>query len=157
MSRRLYVPEPLWRMTWSGLAARGEGLRETACVWGGTREGSTERAEAVVFLDDLPGVVGQALQHRTSRAAVNLLLADVRRMGLRIVGDVHTHPADWVDLSITDRVHPIEFRVGLIAIVIPNFACGPPDVATTGIHEYVGDGEWKWIPSDEAHRRVIIH
>lgn len=156
MSRRLEVPDQLWKDTWLGLAERGDARREAACVWAGTRSEQVERAEAVIFLDDLPGVVGRPYQHRTSRSAVSLMLATVRRMGLRIVGDLHTHPSSWVDMSIVDRAHPIEFRVGLIAIVIPHFAALPVDIASVGVHEYAGDGEWTTLEASDVARRVVI-
>lgn len=154
--RCLFVPSALWSATWNGLRVRGGGRREAACVWAGTRDGGVERACEVIFLDDLPGTVGRRLQHRTSRAAVAMLLQRARELGLVIVGDVHTHPSDWVDLSDVDRAHPIEYRVGLVALVLPEFAMGTPDIGLVGVHEYSGDGHWRTFEGEQVTQRLCV-
>lgn len=154
--RQLVVSEGVWASTWLGLRERGQGQRETACVWLGKREGSVEHAHVAVFLDDLPGTVGRRLQHRTSRTAVDMLLSRSRELGMVIVADIHTHPADWVELSDVDRLHPIEYRIGLLALVLPDFAVSPPSLHSVGVHEYLGDGEWTTFRTQNAARRVRI-
>jgi len=154
--RKLLVREGLWTSTWEGLRVRGWGRREAACVWVGDREGSIERARDVIFLDDLPGTVGRPLQHRTSREAVAALLARARDLGMMIVADIHTHPSDWVDLSVVDRAHQIEYRVGLLALVLPHFATTPPTLHEVGVHEYAGDGEWATFDLPHIADRVHI-
>jgi len=153
---RLHVSRPVWMATWYGLQRRSANEIEAACVWLGTRSEDIETALDVVFLDDLPGTVGRRLQHRTSRQAVAMLLDLARARGLRIVADIHTHPSEWVDLSDVDREHPIEYRPGLIALVLPTFALDPPDLTRTGVHEYIGRGEWVRIKSDVLPSRLVI-
>jgi hypothetical protein len=153
-ARKLTVPHGLWISTWEGLRVRGAGLREAACVWAGTRAAHEETARDVIFLDDLAGTVGRRDQHRTSREAVNALLSRTRELGMVIVGDIHTHPTDWVDLSLVDQEHPIEYRVGLLALVLPEFAVGAPDITRTGIHEYAGAGRWNRIVGANVGRRL---
>lgn len=155
-SRKLILSRSLWTATWDGLKQRGDGKRESACVWVGTREESVERALHTIFLDDLPGTKGRPLQHRTSREAVVALLSQARELGMVIVCDLHTHPASWVDLSFVDQAHPIEYRVGLLALVLPDFATGSPDLTSTGVHEYAGEGRWRTMHGDDAARRVCI-
>ncbi len=155
-ARELNVPASLWLTTWEGLRQRGGGAREAACVWIGARDGKVEHARDVVFLDDLPGTVGRRLQHRTSREAVAALLSRARELGMVIVGDIHTHPSDWVDLSEVDRAHPIEYRLGLLAIVLPSFAGGPPTLEAVGVHEYAGDGEWQTFHGSEKSSRLRL-
>jgi hypothetical protein len=132
------------------------GAREAACVWAGTRDGNVETAQEIIFLDDLPGTVGRRLQHRTSREAVAALLARARERGFVIVADIHTHPSDWVELSLVDQEHPIEYRVGLPAMVLPSFGTGAPDLARTGVHVYAGNGRWETLCGEDAVRRVCI-
>jgi proteasome lid subunit RPN8/RPN11 len=146
----------LWRDTWYGLQRRSAGERETACVWLGIRAGDAEDAREIVFLDDLPGTIGRRLQHRTSRVAVNMMLERARALGMEIVGDIHTHPSTWVDLSEVDRAHPIEYRVDLLALVLPSFAAGAPDVTVSGVHSYAGDGEWTSFEGDAIGDRFLI-
>lgn len=150
------VDNQVWRETWLGLQRRSAGERESACVWLGTRDGEWETAREIVFLDDLPGTIGRRLQHRTSRVAVNMMLDRARDAGMEIVGDIHTHPSDWVDLSEVDRAHPIEYRVGLLAIVFPHFAAGEPNLAVAGVHEYAGNGDWKTFDETSSSTRLLI-
>lgn len=156
MARTLHIARTLYERTWLGLQQRGRGARETACVWLGDQDREREVAREVIFLDDLPGTVGRRLQHRTSREAVRILIDRARELGLTIVGDVHTHPGLWVDLSDVDRAHPIEYRIGLLALVFPAFAKGPPRFEGIGVHEYLGSCEWKTFEDHEVAQRLVL-
>lgn len=145
-----------WRQTWSGLLARGEGRRETACVWAGVREAACDRVEHVAFIDDLDGVTGAPYSHVAQPEAVGRVLADLRRRGLVIAADVHTHPSSWVGLSAIDQANPIEFRIGLLALVLPAFAAGEPLVSRVGAHEYLGSKRWRQLAAGEAARTIVI-
>ena len=154
--RRLIVPRGLWLETWDGLRARGQGEREAACVWGGTRSGHVERAEHVAFIDDHGPVNAHKLSHVAFPDTVYRCLEHLRERRLVVVADVHTHPELWVGLSPADAANPIEFRVGLLAFVLPRFALGAPALNVTGVHEYVGDRRWRRIGEHEVARRISI-
>jgi proteasome lid subunit RPN8/RPN11 len=156
MARTLHVTRSLFEATWLGLQRRSQGAQETACVWLGNQDGEREIATEIVFLDDLPGTVGRRLQHRTSREAVRILIDRARELGLTIVGDVHTHPGQWVDLSEVDRAHPIEYRIGLLALVFPSFAQGSPWLDGVGVHEYLGSGQWTRFEGDDVASRLQL-
>lgn len=155
-NKPIVIPEELWQHTWSGLRTRGEGAREAACVWAGSCSEREELVSEVVFLDDFPGVKSFALQHQTSRTATDALFEGLRVKRLSIIADVHTHPEDWVDLSWVDKAHPIEYRPGLSALVLPYYATSIPAIATTGIHIYLGDGRWKRLHGRRAQQKVQI-
>lgn len=154
--RMLFVARALWQATWAGLRERGGGVREAACVWLGTRSGTVEHAFDVVYLDDLPGTTARRVQHRTSREGVDMLLACARDRKMSLVADIHTHPGRRVDLSEIDQAHPIEFRVGLLALVLPHFATTEPDITTIGLHEYAGDGRWHTMRGTEVVARLSL-
>lgn len=156
MSKSLRMTAALWRETWTGLELRCAGVREAACIWGGRRTENAEIASSIVFLDDLPGVRAARAIHRTPTGATTLLFQILRSRGEEIVADVHAHPSDWVDQSITDQEHPIEFRVGLMALILPSFARGEPDLERTGVHEYLGNRKWRsWGPSEVGSHIII--
>lgn len=152
----LFISSELWERTWLGLRARGYGQREAACVWAGESSDLEERVSEVIFLDDLPGVESFALQHRTTRKATAVLFEQLREKRLSIVADVHTHPEEWVDLSWVDKAHPIEYRPGLTALVLPGYATGAPSLKETGVHVYLGDGEWRHLKGFRAQMKVRI-
>lgn len=156
MASRIELPAHLWEETMGGLAARSQGVREAACIWAGTRASDTCRASEVLFLDDLPGAIGHARSHRTPRQALEALFSHLRLKGLQIIADIHTHPGSWVGLSSEDRKHPIEFRVGLVAIIIPHFAQMAVKLTEAGVHEYLGQQRWRQLPPAEIRQRFTI-
>jgi hypothetical protein len=153
-SKKIVVPHKIWAETWLGLRARGHGKTESAAIWGGKRDSSAETVEAVYFLDDLPGRVQFSGYHRVPEKALELLFNQLQRDRRVIVGDIHTHPGDWVDLSALDKNNPIEFRKGLHAIVLPTYALPEPSLSIAGVHEYKGGGRWR-ILSQRAKKKVI--
>lgn len=135
------VTSALWRATWLGLRRLSGGHRESACVWGGRRDGDGWHAERVIFFAE--GADAGSHYHRTSTAATAEAFRELRSAGLRIVADIHTHPEKWVGLSAIDQEHPVEYRGGLLALVLPDFAAGSPDLGHVGAHLYEGDGRWR--------------
>jgi len=150
------VTHQLWVETWSGLRTRGAGKHEAACIWSGKRSPGGDIVHSVTFLDDLPGVHAGERYHQLSRVTINALFELLRARHEMIVADIHTHPGDWVDLSPTDAEHPIEFRRGLPAMIIPNFAKFAPALDGLGLHEYLGDGAWRRLDSEELGQTLKI-
>lgn len=153
---RVCINRGLWKATWQGLSARSGGARESACVWAGDRPQDIWRVRSVYFLEDLGPVTAGPLHHRASRACTANLFWNLRQHGESIVADVHCHPEEWVDLSPTDEEHPIEFRIGLLAIVLPHFARGAPSLGDIGVHEYLGTSAWRRLSAIQVARRFAI-
>lgn len=146
---RVLISRALWGETWLGLKRLSAGVRESAAAWGGRRDGDVWRAERVVLLEGL-GVHAGELFHRALPDATAALFQELRAHGLRLVADVHTHPSTWVGLSETDMAHPLEYRVGLLALVLPEFARFAPELETIGAHLYEGDGHWREVSPTDA-------
>jgi len=154
--KKIIVSERIWRETWDGLRSRGRGIRESACVWGGQRSEKMDVVNSVIFLDDLHGVSAGARYHRMSRDSILALFKILKSNKQVIIADIHTHPSSWVDLSLTDRESPIEYRPGLPAMVLPHYACTAPDLKTIGLHEYKGDGLWEQFEIENISTVVKI-
>lgn len=153
---RIAIPESAWLQTWTILRSRSGGSRESACVWSGDRTHNVWTVRSVLCLEDFGPVDSGRLHHRASRRSVEQVFTEMRRRGEVLVADVHTHPEDWVDLSTTDRAHPIEYRIGLIAVVVPWFASGPPSLQGVGVHEYTATSMWRRLEADEVMDRLQI-
>lgn len=153
---KIRIRRPQWDLTWQGLKERSGGVRESACVWAGDRLQDVWHVRSVFFLDDLGPVSAGPLHHRASRECVANLFSTLRAHGESIVADVHCHPKDWVDMSPTDEAHPIEFRIGLLAIVLPSFASTAPDVQSAGVHEYLGTSTWRRLSVAQVIDRFLI-
>lgn len=156
MTAPINVSSEIWLATWEGLRERGNGLREAACVWAGRRRQGRWSVEDVIFIDDLPGTHASALRHSTSPKASAALFGILRSRNLAIAADIHTHPDDWVGLSEIDQLHPIEYRVGLIALVLPWYGEVVPSLHVTGVHEYAGDGEWRLLEPAEVVETICL-
>jgi hypothetical protein len=153
-SKTLLVPEKIWVQTWLGLRKRGRGKVESAAIWGGRREGSTEIVEAVYFLDDLAAHIQFSGYHKIPARALAELFNKLRQDRRVIVGDIHTHPSDWVGLSGLDKTNPIEFRKGIYAMVLPSYALPEPSLKSAGVHEYMGNGRWREL-SQKAKKKYF--
>ena len=95
----------------------------------------------VVYYDDLdPDALdgGVSLQ----AGAFGRLWSHCAREHLRVVGDVHTHPADIVRQSGIDRANPMVARIGHVAVIVPNLAAGVIQPADVGVHLYRGEDGW---------------
>lgn len=152
----LHITRSLWNETTHGLAKRGSNLRESACIWAGTRDEKTWKVTEIVYLDDLHGTKSTRRYHSTSREALSQLFEILRSKKLQIIADVHTHPSIWVDMSLLDMENPIEHRIGLLAFIIPNLAKPPVIIEKLGVHEYIGQCKWNRLSQNEIHERFII-
>jgi hypothetical protein len=149
------VPRAIWACTWSGLRSRGAGAKESAAVWAGCRCDGLEHVEALYFLDDYAGGEQRRGYHRVPVEALTEFFAALQQQKQVIVADIHTHPTDWVGLSALDEENPIEFRVGLPALVLPCFALPRPSLSISGVHIYKGNGRWRML-RDAQKRRLIV-
>jgi len=155
-TERLEVPNSLWLQTWRLLSQMGQGESESACVWGGTLRHGRLCVVKAYPIGAAHGAIRGCQSHRMSTQGVAELLAELRKDGLRIVADVHTHPSSWVGLSEVDKAHPIEFRRGLICIVLPDYATTPPSLESIGLHIYLGEGRWLESSQAETAVRVVL-
>jgi proteasome lid subunit RPN8/RPN11 len=135
-----------WRDLVVELGRRGGGVRESGAFLLTPGEGDGRRIQEVAFYDDLDPsslVRGIAL----GPAAYGRLWRHCRTAGLRVAGDVHTHPTGWVDQSEIDRSNPMVALPGHVALILPDLACHPVRPADVGVHRYDGRGWRSWCGS----------
>lgn len=149
--RTIVLPRRLWTETWLGLRERSCGKVESAAVWGGQRDDLSEVVHQVYFLDDLSGKIQLPGYHRVPESSLARLFELLKGNRHQIVGDIHTHPGPWVGLSSLDKRNPIEFRIGLFALVLPSFAIDEPSIEATGVHQYSGSGIWRTLAKEEKN------
>jgi len=136
-SARLSIDATFFAELMGELARRGQGRRESGAFL------LTDRAHpadtlpqpvtAVAFYDDLDPacLTGGITFHATGYTA---LYARCRREGLRVSGDVHTHPYQRVGQSPTDANHPMVALDGHVALIAPRYAAGVTSAAELGVH-----------------------
>jgi hypothetical protein len=135
-----FRPETWDRMI-GELERRAGGRRESGAFLLAPVASSATSVAAIVYYDDLdPDALdgGVSLQ----AGAFSRLWSHCVRERLRVVGDVHTHPADIVCQSGIDRANPMVARVGHVAVIVPNLAAGGIQPADVGVHLYQGEDGW---------------
>ncbi|HZT94750.1 MAG TPA: hypothetical protein VE985_09760 [Gaiellaceae bacterium] len=151
------INEVLWGELLRELAARGGGVRESGAFLLGPPpvDSSPRRALEVAYYDDLdPTSLTGGISF--SGSAYGRLWDVCDERGLAVVADVHTHPSRHVAQSSIDRAHPMLAERGHVALIVPNFAQGRVDPADVGMHEYLGDGEWRSTFRADAADALMI-
>lgn len=122
-------------LTQGELRRLSDGRREAFAVWAGRPQGNSALISHVITLD-CPAGRDRLTVPSDTRAE---LAAALRREKLLVFADLHTHP-EMAFLSDVDRARPFSSRPGFYAVVIPDFAAGPPG---RGWRTYQpADGEW---------------
>lgn len=152
----LAIDEALWEGIVTELRRRGlHGRRESGAFLLGFIQGRQRRVTAVAYFDDLDPdcLVGNI--HFRARGYSRLW--DIcESEGLRVVGDVHTHPGEFVAQSQLDREHPMIAQAGHLAFILPYYGVRRFTPREVGVHEYHGDRGWRsWFGRD-AERALKI-
>ncbi len=66
---------------------------------------------------------------------------ELYKSGLRLIGQVHSHPADAYH-SDTDNEHAIANTIGCLSLVVPDFGAGEFNLANTAVYRMGASGEW---------------
>jgi proteasome lid subunit RPN8/RPN11 len=137
------------------LGRRGEGRRETGAFLLAPRSGNASLVAQVVYLDDLDPncLVGSIHLHGE---AYSKLWSLCDREGMRVVGDIHTHPGTNVGQSRIDAANPMVARRGHLALIAPDLASRFVATAEIGVHEYRGDDGWESYFGRDAKRVIYV-
>ena len=152
----LRIDAQLWQELLSELRGRGDGRRESGAFLLGPDANDRPRYVAdVAYYDDLdPTSLTGGISF--SGSAYARLWDECVERGLDVVGDVHTHPGQWVGQSPTDRDHPMLPQAGHVGLIVPHFAEKALAARDVGVHEYLGDGHWRSWLGRAAGRRLQI-
>ncbi|HET6875680.1 MAG TPA: hypothetical protein VFH70_12915 [Acidimicrobiales bacterium] len=143
-----------WRAMLAELGRRGRGTIESGAFLSARKDGDRARVARVIYYDDLDPdcLVGGIHFHGL---AYDKLWTLCRTDGLKVIGDVHTHPTGWVEQSDIDRGSPMVAQQGHVAVIVPHFAQRPTDPSDVGVHLY--DGRWwtSWSGAEAAARLFV--
>ena len=152
---RLRVSRRLWHNVLAELARRGQGARESGAFLLAATGTDGRTVSRAVYFDDLDAACltgGICL----SGAAFPRLWELCDRERLRVVGDVHTHPAASVQQSTTDQENPMVAYRGHIAVIVPHYAQRGGAPSRAGVHEYRGDDGWRAHLGRDAKRTLYV-
>lgn len=146
--QRLVIPEALFELTLARLTERSAGWRESAAIWTGKLEGDDALASEVLFHHELcDDQAGPLFLELTEQAKFDLY----RRLAARkrkLVGMIHTHPEDWVELSPVDASNQLCSRLGFWSLVAPWYGSPPWDLGAFGVHARANSGWYQYLGPD---------
>lgn len=148
----LRISRSLLERTRAGLRARSAGWRESACVWIGSRDGVVRD---VVFHHELGDDRGSPLSLELPEDAKYALYDRLERERSALLALLHTHPADWVDLSAVDQRNQVSSRVGFWSIVLPHYGACEWRTGDIGFHRRCHRG-WHRLSEDEVQASLSI-
>ncbi|MBX3565591.1 MAG: hypothetical protein KF730_13560 [Sphingomonas sp.] len=131
----------VWQAGVAELHRRTHGRREAGAFLLG-RHGKRRVIEEFVFYDDVdPASLSTGIVVIDGRR-LGALWAHCRATGLKVVADVHVHPGGYGQ-SESDQANPVIAEIGHIAVILPNFAGGATDPGAIGVHQYLGNKQWR--------------
>lgn len=147
------------RDTWHGLVReldrRGRRRRESGAFLLAAASGDPRVVTRIVYFDDLDPACLKGHIHIVG-TAFSKLWDTCEAEGLRVAGDVHTHPGPDVAQSSIDADSPAIARAGHVALILPNLAAGDVRPSSVGIHLYRGNAGWRsWFGPAAAVRLDI--
>lgn len=83
------------------------------------------------------------------------LYQELNQRGLKLVGMIHTHPEDWVELSPVDKRNQLCSRIGFWSLVVPWYGQQPWHLPEMGIHARSATG-WEQFTGEEILKRIIL-
>jgi proteasome lid subunit RPN8/RPN11 len=151
------VPIALWASVIFALRRRGQGRAESGAFLLGSQKWNIGKVTQYVCFDQLdPNAYqnGGIALHAEGLAA---LWERCHRKSVQVLVDVHTHPTSDVRQSHIDRRHPMIPIVGHTALIVPNFArTAWWTLRGVGIHEYLGNLDWRTHDPTAPARRVSL-
>lgn len=123
------------------LRVRGRGEREAGGFLLGRRLQHGRVIEAFIAYDDVdPNALRGHIEFDGSR--MDRVWSECRRLGLKVVADVHTHPGGYGQSDV-DRANPMIPERGHVALIVPHFARGTFLPGEIGIYEFQGRDGWR--------------
>ena len=111
-------------------------------------DGNDAVASDVVFHHELcDDRAGPLFLELTERAKFDLY-RNLGASGRKLVGMIHTHPEEWVELSPTDQKNQICSRVGFWSLVAPWYGRPRCELGTMGVHVRTDSGWYQHIGAD---------
>jgi len=150
---RLTIPRLRWRRLVKELARRGAGRRESGAFLLARTDRRSRRIAAVVYFDEIdPDALNGAISIRGH--TFTKLWSICSRRGMRVIGDIHTHPGSGVGQSSIDAANPMVAQRGHIAVIVPHFAQRDAVPRHAGVHVYEGARRWRSHFGEDAARAL---
>lgn len=158
----LYEPIEQWNMprnvladSISAMAPDGRRGNEGIVLWLGR---VSEQEATVTHLVTLPDrwVRKRPDYLEVAPETLNTLLDVAEPLEVSLVGQIHSHPGTYIDLSIPDRRYGISAPY-FLSVVAPHYAQQPnTGWADCGVHQFLPRVGFCRLSREEVHRRMNV-
>ena len=147
------LPADLLDVSLDVMRPNGRIGNEGLALWLGTRDGSQVRVTHIVALHG-NGFIASPLQLRLSWNAMSRLTDLADELGIYLIGQIHSHPGCYIDLSDVDKKYGVQSQ-DYLSIVCPHYA----QRMVSGIHEcgvhLFDNGCYRRFGAAEVTRRIV--
>ncbi len=149
-----YIPKDLLTESIAIMRPHGRFGNEGLALWFGSEEGAYSKITHVISVSG-PGFRTTPLYMSLSLRAMSVLTDLAEKLDAFLIGQIHSHPGQFLDLSDLDKEQGIRIP-GYLSVVCPYYA--QKDIAgfgDCGIHLFE-ERYYRRLPSDEIRRRLIV-
>jgi len=152
---RWYLPVDLLSASIDVMRPHGALGNEGLALWFGVDEGERVEISHVVDVSG-PGFQTTPLYMSLSLGAMAALTDLAEQLDVALVGQIHSHPARFLDLSPVDQRQGIR-SPNYLSAVCPYYAQRPVDrFDECGVHVFE-DQRYRRMSGDEMSRRLVVH
>lgn len=148
----LWVPTAVVLDTWSSLRTFGGSGNEGLVLWLGHVEGTTASVREAFTPPQASIQSEDGVGYFVTSQTLFELNRELHRSGLRLLAQIHSHPAAAYH-SATDDAYAVVTAEGGFSVVVPDFAAGAPDPGTCAFYR-LGAGAWRGLSEAEVDRLV---
>jgi hypothetical protein len=149
----LMIPRGLFEATWNYLQTRGREDLEGVAYWTGDATPTQGLVAHVLYPDAY--AEESAIHIEVAPGTVMKLAERIHDLDEFLLARIHSHPGEAFH-SPTDDHGCLSGRVGMLSVVIPDFARGMPTLSTAVAYERTTDGRWRELGTDELSRRFEV-
>jgi hypothetical protein len=145
------IPETLWETMLAEFAKDRRSV-EQVCYFDGVLLGES----GVVTTMTIPCAKLEAGRFHVHPDAMSEAGKHLRRLKLRRLAQVHTHPAEWTGHSMWDNEWAYSQLPGALSIVLPHFGRTRTPLEQAGVHLRSSSG-WRQLACEEVplHLRLV--
>jgi hypothetical protein len=154
MEMHWHLPTDLLSKSVTIMRPHGARGHEGLALWFGNTQGNDTQISHLIAVHG-PGFKTGPLQLRLSMRAMETLTGLTERLQAHLVGQIHSHPAHMLDLSVADMTYGIR-RQDYLSLVCPYYAqTQVASVSECGVH-VVHRGSYRRLTQQEIRRRLIV-
>ena len=148
------IPADLLGTSVQVMRPHGRSGNEGLALWLGRAEGTRATVTHLVSLRG-DGFRTSPLQLRLSWNAMSRLTDAADEYGTYLVGQIHSHPGRFIDLSDVDEMYGVRCQ-DYLSVVCPHYAQRPVSgIHECGVHVFDG-GRYRRLDANEVGQRIHV-